>query len=104
MRKRAGEHDPARLQIGIDRRQLVDQLCDAPALRPATNEAIIQEARAMRLPPGHGELPLAELLAELPDDVVLSVEVPMKNDEPPEVRARQIFDATRELLRSCGNK
>jgi sugar phosphate isomerase/epimerase len=80
------------------------QLCDAPALRPTTNEAIIQEARSERLPAGRGELPLAELLAELPDDVVLSVEVPMENGQPSEVRARQVFDATQALFRSCADK
>ena len=80
------------------------QLCDAPASRPTTNEAIIQEARSKRLPPGQGELPLAELLAGLPDDIVLSVEVPMENGEPSEVRARYVFDATQALFRSCASK
>jgi hypothetical protein len=47
---------------------------------------------------------LAELLAELPDDVVLSVEVPMENGQPSEVRARQVFDATQALFRSCADK
>jgi sugar phosphate isomerase/epimerase len=54
------------------------QICDAGASMPATHDAIIQEARSGRLPPGQGTLPLRELLAELPSGTELSVEVPMK--------------------------
>ena len=77
------------------------QLCDAPATRPGSTEAIIEEARSKRLPPGHGDLPLRELLAVLPDDVCLSVEVPMDVRQPAEVRARQVFEATQALFESC---
>lgn len=77
------------------------QLCDAPAGRPASTEAIIQEARSGRLPPGKGELPLCDLLAALPDDVTLSVEVPMESRAPAEDRAHAIFEATEELFRHC---
>jgi len=48
------------------------QLCDAPA---AAADDLLYEARHDRLPPGHGELPLAALLGELPADVTISVEV-----------------------------
>jgi sugar phosphate isomerase/epimerase len=77
------------------------QLCDAPATRPGSTEAIIEEARSRRLPPGHGDLPLCELLAMLPDDVCLSVEVPMDNTAPAEARARHVFEATQTLFESC---
>jgi sugar phosphate isomerase/epimerase len=77
------------------------QLCDAPARRPASTEAIIQEARSGRLPPGRGELPLCELLAALPENVTLSVEVPMESGAPAEDRARAIFEATQELFAHC---
>jgi sugar phosphate isomerase/epimerase len=77
------------------------QLCDAPATQPGSTEAIIEEARSRRLPPGHGDLPLRELLAMLPDDVCLSVEVPMDSAAPAEVRARHIFEATQTLFESC---
>ena len=77
------------------------QLCDAPSQRPATNEAIIQEARSGRLPPGDGELPLRELLAALPQDTALGVEVPMDGSMPAELHARRIFDATRQLFDRC---
>lgn len=77
------------------------QLCDAPAARPASVDAIIQEARSGRLAPGEGALPLRALLVELPDDAILSVEVPMAGAEPPEDRARRIFAATGRLFEAC---
>ena len=67
------------------------QVCDAPARPPhgigvpaqmprgqqagAGDDAVL-EARTMRLPPGEGELPLAELLGVLPDGLPVSVEAP----------------------------
>jgi sugar phosphate isomerase/epimerase len=73
------------------------QLCDAPAARPATTEGIIQEARAGRLLPGDGDLPLHRLLAELPDHTVLSVEVPNAG-HPPEQHARRVSEAAHRTL------
>ena len=77
------------------------QLCDAAATPPPTVEAIIQEARGGRFPPGEGALPLAELLAELPHDTVLSVEVPKYNDASAADRAKELFAATQKLFESC---
>jgi sugar phosphate isomerase/epimerase len=77
------------------------QLCDAPAGRPASQEATVQEARAGRLPPGCGELPLCELLAELPPDTAISVEVPMAAAGPADARARRIHAATQQLFERC---
>lgn len=77
------------------------QLCDAPLARPATNEALIEEARSRRLLPGSGEQPLRELIAALPDDFSLSVEIPMKPGDSPDRHAAQVFQATQALLRSC---
>ena len=74
------------------------QLCDAPAMRPESEAAIIGEARSGRLPPGEGELPLRELLSALPDDVVLSVEVPLPAGASPEPHARRVFAAARRLF------
>lgn len=67
------------------------QLCDAPLESPhglrlsgalprgqqakAGDDAIL-EARAMRLLPGDGELPLAEILEVLPPGMIVSVEAP----------------------------
>jgi sugar phosphate isomerase/epimerase len=79
------------------------QLCDAVAERPFSQEAIIKEARSGRLPPGRGALPLRDLLAALPDESVLSIEVPMNGSAPPERHARDNFEAARGLIASCRN-
>jgi sugar phosphate isomerase/epimerase len=73
------------------------QLCDAPAAQPATTEGIIQEARAGRMLPGDGDLPLHRLLAELPDHTALSVEVPNAG-HPPEQHARRVYEAAQRTL------
>ncbi len=78
------------------------QLCDAPLASPAgsTLDSLIHEARHGRVPPGHGELPLRELLARLPADVTISVEV--QSDTllamQPLARARLLHDASRSVL------
>ena len=77
------------------------QLCDAVAERPSSNQAIIQEARSGRLPPGRSALPLRDLLDVLPEAAVLSVEVPMNGSTPPEQHVREIFTATQELFAAC---
>jgi sugar phosphate isomerase/epimerase len=77
------------------------QLCDAPAERPESEAAIIREARSGRLPPGKGGLPLRDLLAELPAETALSVEVPMEDIESPELRAQQVYDSTQTLFEHC---
>jgi sugar phosphate isomerase/epimerase len=51
------------------------QLCDVPRVSKTGNYA--DEARFERLPPGAGELPLAELIAAVPKEVTLALEVPM---------------------------
>jgi sugar phosphate isomerase/epimerase len=73
------------------------QICDAVADMPASDAAIIAEAREGRLPPGEGALPLGELLEALPADASLSVEMPLPALA---VRARlaTAFNATRRLL------
>jgi sugar phosphate isomerase/epimerase len=55
------------------------QLCDAPWLGPDVNDtpSILAEARAGRLPPLEGELPLVELIQAVPGDTPIGVEVPM---------------------------
>lgn len=73
---------------GVDElRKMIDaghlgwvQLCDAitaDAVDPVDfdRDDVIHEARHRRLPPGQGALPLAELLAEVPSDAIISVEV-----------------------------
>lgn len=53
------------------------QLADAP--RALGRLSYMEEALHERLPPGAGELPLAELLPWLPADVVLGLEVPQRS-------------------------
>lgn len=53
------------------------QLCDVRGGAPMEPHAMMLEARSGRFSPGEGDLPLLDLLAALPRDVRLSVEVPM---------------------------
>jgi sugar phosphate isomerase/epimerase len=52
------------------------QLCDVP-LRSTREYHYAEEAMYHRMVPGEGELPLAEMLAALPEDRVVGLEVPM---------------------------
>ena len=73
------------------------QICDAVAVAPATEAAIIAEAREGRLPPGEGSLPLGDLLEALPADISLSVEMPMPTLAT-RARIAVAHDAARRLL------
>lgn len=73
------------------------QLCDTAGVIPATEAAIIAEAREGRLPPGEGALPLGGLLEALPADAALSVEMPLPA-LPSRERIGTAFAATRRLL------
>jgi sugar phosphate isomerase/epimerase len=73
------------------------QLCDAAAETPATETAIIVEARERRLPPGDGALPLGALLEALPADTTLSVEMPLPALDARE-RIVKAFNTTRNVL------
>ena len=75
------------------------QLCDAPWQAPPP-ELIIHEAREGRLAPGQGELPLAELLAALPDHIEFSVEMPAPRLAVDE-RLALAYGSTVELLSRC---
>lgn len=81
------------------------QFCDAAASGPPPSDvpAIIHEALDLRLMPGDGALPLGELLAVLPRDTPLSVELrsaALRDGYPdPVERARVLLTATRQWLR-----
>ena len=79
------------------------QLCDAAADVPATEAAIIAEAREGRLPPGDGTLPLFELMDALPDDVHASVEMPSPTYDSGQ-RIAVAFQRTKGLLESWRQK
>jgi sugar phosphate isomerase/epimerase len=70
------------------------QLCDAPLRAPADP---LHEARAARLLPGEGELPLLDLLGALPAGIPVAVEAPAEApaEAPVEfaIRARRALDS-----------
>lgn len=77
------------------------QLCDAPWERPTTPEALLEEARTGRLAPGCGGLPLRALLAVLPDEAALSLEVPTREGVSLAQHVRDVFNATQALMASA---
>ena len=76
------------------------QLSDAP-LAPRF-DSYMEEAMYERMVPGEGELPLRELLAALPDGLIISLEVPQRSLADagigPEERLGRCVHATRALL------
>ncbi len=76
------------------------QLCDVPLT--STNPNYTDEAMYQRMVPGDGELPLLDLLAVLPRDVGIGLEVPLRSEAAagvgPHVRLGRCVDATRTLL------
>jgi sugar phosphate isomerase/epimerase len=77
------------------------QLCDVPLV--SKYSSYMEEALYERMVPGTGELPLLELLAALPNDVVLGLEVPQRSlaeaGVGPHERVARCVEATRNLLR-----
>ena len=77
------------------------QLCDAPAERPQDLDTLLHQARAERLPPGEGGLDLVGLVRALPQDIVLSLEVPMRRlsaTQPAAQRAQRLRETTLKWL------
>lgn len=72
--------DVAAIPAGLVRHA---QLCDLRGSDPETDKARIQEAREGRYAPGEGELPLTGLVATLPGDARISVEVPLESGQDP---------------------
>jgi len=77
------------------------QICDAPATPP---EDIAKEARFGRLLPGRGGLPLREMLAALPQDLPLAVEVPdtTRADAPVIEKALEAARSSRAVMAAAG--
>lgn len=92
-----------RCGIGLDAIRELDpglvtyvQLCDAPLAAPADQ---VREARSARLLPGHGELPLARLLAALPDGIPVAIEAPQAGaTDDPAAFARRAMRALESVL------
>lgn len=81
------------------------QLCDAPSAAPADGR-LADEARARRLLPGTGGLPLWRLVDALPSGIPVAVELPIAWQYPELDAVEQIrlmAQSTRQFLRSKNN-
>lgn len=79
------------------------QICDLPAQRPTDHETMIYQARQARLPPGEGGLDLIGMLSAIPQDLPISVEIPMAElarTMPAAPRARMLREKTETMLRA----
>ncbi len=80
------------------------QLCDVP-LRSTKKHHYAEEAMYHRMAPGEGELPLAEMLAALPHDCVVGLEVPMRSRAEAGISAYDrllpCVNSARALLAAC---
>lgn len=78
------------------------QLCDVVGPIPASMAEILHEARQQRCFPGDGDLDLPALLATLPDEVPLSLEIPTealrRQGVTPLARARMALEKARTLV------
>jgi sugar phosphate isomerase/epimerase len=78
------------------------QLSDAPLVPSIPN--YMEEACFERMVPGTGELPLRDLLAALPRDLVIGLEVPLRSQADagvgPHARLGRCVEAARSLLAS----
>ena len=76
------------------------QLCDCP-LKPV-NPDYMDEAMHQRLAPGDGELPLRDMLAAMPRDRIVGVEIPLRSEAMAGVQPREsvgrCLAAARRLL------
>jgi sugar phosphate isomerase/epimerase len=76
------------------------QLCDVPAVPKISS--YLDEAMHERMVPGTGDLPLLDLMAVIPSEVVIGIEVPQRSLAAsglgPEDRLRPCVEATRQLL------
>ena len=90
---------PADVQQLDPRRLAVFQLCDAPAIGPPA-QLLRDESVNRRRYPGEGELPLEELLAALPAEIVIEAEIPTLEHaaEPIAERARICAQRCRDFL------
>jgi sugar phosphate isomerase/epimerase len=75
------------------------QFCDARAERPADMQELIRQARGDRLMPGEGGLDLRGLLAALPADLPMCLEIPYAKPMDALQRARIALESTRKLIR-----
>ena len=76
-------------------------LCDAPAEKPTTTQAMIFAARAERLAPGEGGIDLRPIMRHMPPGIPVALEVPMDKltrERGPEEVARRAREGAARLL------
>jgi sugar phosphate isomerase/epimerase len=76
-------------------------LCDAMVMPEYSNETLLHTAREARLIPGQGQIRLGDILAQLPPEIPIALEIPMRAMPGPanEIRlARMMLAATRAVL------
>ena len=102
-----GGSDPGEIAKAQRARLRYMQLCDAPAERPSDIKGLLYQARAERLMPGDGGLDLKGMLRGVPDDIPLSLEIPMvtlsKYVSATE-RTTQMLAKTRRLLETMDRR
>ena len=77
------------------------QMCDAPAERPATTDAMIHAARHERMFPGKGGIDLVSLARAMPAEITISLEVPtvgLAKTMDAKARAQRALDAARSVI------
>jgi len=77
------------------------QLCDGPAERPTTNEALMHAARHERMFPGEGGIDLIALARAMPADITISLEVPtveLARTMGHKDRAQRALDAAKGVI------
>jgi sugar phosphate isomerase/epimerase len=81
------------------------QICDAPAERPATMDAMIHAAREERMFPGEGGIDLVNLAKAMPADITISIEVPtatLAKTVDAEARARRALRGAKTVIAAAG--
>lgn len=72
-------------------------LCDAKVQHSYTEAELLHTAREARLIPGEGQIPLADILARLPKNCPVALEIPMRRDLTNAELARKMFKAAQSL-------
>lgn len=77
------------------------QICDGPAERPTTTDALMHAARSERLFPGEGGIDLVSLVRAMPPDIIISVETPtfeLAKTVDATTRGRRALEGTKRVL------
>ena len=82
------------------------QICDGPAERPTTTEALMHAARSERLFPGEGGIDLVELVRAMPPDITVSIETPtveLAKTVDATTRARRALQGAKRVLAAAAS-